>query len=106
MERRPKLNHCFQLTANQSIDNYWIRAKPSGGTTSFDGGVNSAILRYDGAAEVEPTTNQTTSTAPFDETDLVPLDGAAAPGEPTAGGVDYALNLHLNWTGVRMPLLS
>ncbi|KAH6897889.1 laccase 8 [Coprinopsis sp. MPI-PUGE-AT-0042] len=41
------------LTANQPVDNYWIRALPNSGNgelpLGFDGGVNSAILRYLGA---------------------------------------------------------
>ncbi|PIL29303.1 transporter [Ganoderma sinense ZZ0214-1] len=86
--------YSFVLAANQAVDNYWIRALPNKGTTTFDDGLNSAILRYSGAAEVEPTTSQTNSTAPLVEADLVPLDGAPAPGEPSAGGVDYALNLN------------
>lgn len=47
-----------------------VRALPSVGTTSFDGGLNMAILRYSGADEVDPTTNQTTSTMALAETDL------------------------------------
>ena len=81
-----------QLTADQDIDNYWVRALPDKGTTSFDGGINSAILRYDGAAEVEPTTNQTTDATALSETDLVPLDDLTPPGTAEEGGVDYALS--------------
>ncbi|KAI0352456.1 laccase [Trametes cingulata] len=93
--------YSFVLTADQAIDNYWIRALPSGGTVSFDGGVNSAILRYSGAAEVEPTTEKTMSMSPLVETDLVPLDSPAAPGDPVVGGVDYALNLNFSFNGTR-----
>ncbi|KAM5539727.1 hypothetical protein V8D89_006540 [Ganoderma adspersum] len=93
--------YSFVLVADQAVNNYWIRALPSGGTTTFDGGINSAILRYDGAAEVEPTTNQTTSTAPLAETDLIPLDGAPAPGDASVGGVDYALNLDFSFNGTK-----
>ena len=75
--------YSFVLVADQAVDNYWIRALPNKGTTTFDGGINSAILRYAGAPAVEPSTNQTTSTAPLAEADLVPLDGAPAPGEPS-----------------------
>ncbi|KAI0644028.1 laccase B [Trametes meyenii] len=91
--------YSFVLTANQDIDNYWIRALPSTGTTDFTDGINSAILRYSGAAEVEPTTNQTTSVIPLAETDLVPLDSPAAPGEAVSGGVDLALNLEISFNG-------
>ena len=75
------------------MDNYWIRALPNVGTTTFDGGVNSAILRYSGADAIEPTTTQTTSVLALNETDLVPLENLAAPGTAEVGGVDYALNL-------------
>ncbi|KAI1790621.1 laccase [Ganoderma leucocontextum] len=93
--------YSFVLTANQAIDNYWVRALPNSGTTNFDGGVNSAILRYVGATETEPTTTQTNSTAPLTETDLVPLNHAAAPGDPISGGVDYALNLVMSFNGTK-----
>ena len=85
--------YSFVLTADQAIDNYWLRAVPNKGTTGFDGGINSAILRYDGAAAIEPTTNQTTSVLALNETDLVPVDDVTPPGTAEVGGVDYALNL-------------
>ncbi len=93
--------YSFVLAADQDIGNYWIRALPSSGTTNFDGGINSAILRYAGSPDVEPATNQTTSVAPLAETDLVPLDRAAAPGDASAGGVDYALNLDFSFNGTK-----
>ena len=46
--------YSFVLEANQDVDNYWIRALPNAGTLGFADGINSAILRYDGAAAVEP----------------------------------------------------
>jgi iron transport multicopper oxidase len=50
------------MTANQTVDNYWIRANPNLGSTGFDGGINSAILSYSGAnSSIEPTTNDTSS---------------------------------------------
>ena len=85
--------YSFVLTADQAIDNYWLRAVPNKGTTGFEGGINSAILRYDGAADIEPTTNQTTSVLALNETDLVPVDDVTPPGTAEVGGVDYALNL-------------
>ena len=48
-----------------------IRVTPSAGTTGFDDGINSAILRYAGADDADPTTNQTSSVAPLDESDLI-----------------------------------
>ncbi|KAI0771657.1 laccase B [Trametes elegans] len=91
--------YSFVLTADQDIDNYWVRALPSGGTVTFDGGLNSAILRYSGAAEIEPTTEESTSVLPLNETDLVPLDSPAAPGEAVEGGVDYAMSLSFSFNG-------
>ena len=61
------------MNANQPVGNYWIRANPNLGTTGFVGGINSAILRYEGAPVAEPTTNQTVSVKPLNEPDLHPL---------------------------------
>ncbi|KAI0771658.1 laccase B [Trametes elegans] len=91
--------YSFVLNASQDISNYWIRAIPNTGDVDTTGGVNSAILRYSGAAEIEPTTNATTSTSPLVETDLVPLDNPAAPGNPVAGGVDLAMSLGFSFNG-------
>ncbi|KAK0430041.1 laccase lcc5 [Armillaria borealis] len=90
--------YSFVLNANQDIGNYWIRANPSVGTLGFEGGINSAILRYTGADSVEPDTASFTSVLPMNETDLVPLENQGAPGSPEAGGVDVALNLALAFT--------
>ncbi|KAF5390698.1 hypothetical protein D9757_002571 [Collybiopsis confluens] len=90
--------YSFVLTANQSIDNYWIRADPSTGTSGFSGGLNSAILRYVGADDSEPGTPEVTSVLALNETQLIPLENPGAPGEPEVGGVDYALNLALAFT--------
>ena len=71
----------FQVNADQPVGNYWIRADPNNvrpGGQGFANGINSAILRYKGAPEVEPTTNQTTPRLPLNETDLHPLDDPAA----------------------------
>ena len=68
------LTRSCQLEANQAVDNYWIRANPNFGNVGFTDGINSAILRYDGAAEAEPTaTTAPTSTNPLVETNLHPL---------------------------------
>lgn len=48
-----------------------VRANPNIGTTGFAGGINSAILRYVGADEVEPTTTASTAAAPLVESSLV-----------------------------------
>ncbi|TFK70714.1 Cu-oxidase-domain-containing protein [Pluteus cervinus] len=46
--------YSFILHANQPIANYWMLANPNLGPTSFDGGINSAILRYRGAPYEDP----------------------------------------------------
>jgi iron transport multicopper oxidase len=84
------------LDANQSPNNYWIRALPSSGnnlTSTFEGGVNSAILRYKGASNAEPTTTQQTSQDLLVEADLHPLFNPTAPGRPTPDGADTTLTL-------------
>lgn len=63
----------LQLEANQPVGNYWIRALPNFGNTSFAGGINSAILRYVGAPDEEPTKQLNSSAKPLVETDLHPL---------------------------------
>ncbi|SJL10012.1 probable Laccase [Armillaria ostoyae] len=89
--------YSFVLQANQPIGNYWIRANPNAGSTDFEGGLNSAILRYQNAPNVEPTTNQTTSTRPLSESSLVPLQNAGAPGQPVPGGADVNINLAMSF---------
>ncbi|KAG5649822.1 Acyl-coenzyme A oxidase 2 [Sphagnurus paluster] len=84
--------YSFILTANQPVDNYWVRAQPNTGTTTFDGGINSAILRYAGADEVDPTTTSSLSN-PMLETNLHPLENPGAPGAPNANGADVQINL-------------
>jgi iron transport multicopper oxidase len=80
--------------ANQPIGNYWIRADPDvRGLPGFDGGRNSAILRYVGAPVADPTTTQTPNVRPLKETDLHALTDPAAPGEPHVGGADVSLSI-------------
>ena len=47
------LTSLAQLKADQPIDNYWIRANPHG-EGNFTNGINSAILRYEGAPAADP----------------------------------------------------
>ncbi|KAG6840215.1 Acyl-coenzyme A oxidase 2 [Blastosporella zonata] len=84
------------LTANQPVGNYWVRALSSSGPTSFDGGLNSAILRYAGAPNADPTTNSTLVN-PMYEYNLHPLVASPALGSPVPGGVDVALNLAITF---------
>ena len=84
------------LFADKPIGNYWVRAEPNafGGLTGFEGGINSAILRYVDAPEQDPETHMAPSIRPFRETDLSPLGPEKmAPGLPWPGGADVALSL-------------
>nr|ABK59825.1 laccase [Ganoderma tsugae] len=91
--------YSFVLTANQTIDNYWIRANPSLGVMGFDAGINSAILRYDGAAPVEPVTSPQSTQILLNETDLHPYVPRKTPGKPEKGGVDLPLNMAFGFDG-------
>ncbi|THU84445.1 laccase lcc5 [Dendrothele bispora CBS 962.96] len=92
--------YSFILNANQDVDNYWIRANPSTGTSGYSGGINSAILRYIGADEdSEPESSEDDSADPLVEFNLVPLENPGAPGEPKVGGVDVAINLAFTFDG-------
>ncbi|TFK32861.1 laccase 2 precursor [Crucibulum laeve] len=87
--------YSFVLTADQDVGNYWIRANPNVGTTGFDGGINSAILRYAGANDTDPTTDQTPNSNPLLETNLHPLENPGAPGTAVSGGADVNLDLEI-----------
>ncbi|KAJ3482308.1 hypothetical protein NLI96_g7061 [Meripilus lineatus] len=89
----PGQRYSFVVHANQPVGNYWIRAKPNYGNDTYIGGLNSAILRYVGAPEEEPTTVQTGGHNTLQESHLHPLVPKPVPGLPFPGGVDYALNL-------------
>lgn len=89
--------YSFVLNANQTVDNYRIRAEPNRGIPGYNGGINSAILRYAGAKAIDPTTKITQNVVPLKETDLHPLTNPAAPGKPYVGGADYKLNLNLGF---------
>ena len=60
------------------MDNYWVKAVPNLGDKSTDKGINSAILRYSGADDEEPTTIQNTEGTALDEADLHPLENPGA----------------------------
>ena len=78
------------------MNNYWIRALPSLANSTFTGGLNSAILRYKGAPDVEPSTSQDISN-PLVETNLHPFADPAAPGIPKPGAADVNLNLDIEF---------
>lgn len=89
--------YSFILTANQKVDNYRIRALPNNGRgdlpLNFNGGINSAILRYKGAKAIEPTSSDTGGKL-LQESELRPrLVDARAPGAPRPGGADVNINL-------------
>ncbi|KAJ7171277.1 yellow laccase [Mycena filopes] len=71
-----------------------IRANPqlAGSNQGFDGGINSAILRYVTAPAVDPTSTSTLSNA-LVENSLHPLVPTVVPGKPVPGGADVKLNL-------------
>ncbi|PFH45264.1 multicopper oxidase [Amanita thiersii Skay4041] len=89
--------YSFVLSATQPIDNYWIRALPNKGvnklSSGFDGGVNSAILRYKGATRREPQSMPKQNPVMLQETDLHPLTNPQAPGQPNKDGADLHLDL-------------
>ncbi|KAG1732007.1 laccase [Suillus paluster] len=87
------------LNANQPVNNYWLRALPNTGGSNFNGGLNSAILRYTGAPVADPTTNQTKSTMALVETNLHALINPGAPGIPEYGKADINLRMVINNTG-------
>ncbi|KAF5374524.1 hypothetical protein D9615_009038 [Tricholomella constricta] len=89
--------YSFVLKADQPTGNYWVRAKPNVGTTTFDGGLNSAVLRYLHAPNADPTTTQAPNSNPMLETNLHPLTNPTTPGLPTPGGVDVAINLAITF---------
>ncbi|KAI0923401.1 hypothetical protein AcV5_008963 [Taiwanofungus camphoratus] len=85
--------YSFILTADQPVNNYWIRAVPDTAPTTPNG---MAVLRYVGAPSAEPQTKQIASTNPLVETNLHPLTSPAAPGVPSLGSADININLEFN----------
>jgi len=79
------------------VDNYWIRARPSSGNRglplTFSNGVNSAILRYDGAKIQDPTSTQPLLPSPLVESSLHPNPPISVPGDPHPDGADQIFNL-------------
>ncbi|KAJ7108369.1 yellow laccase [Mycena crocata] len=99
--------YSFVLTANQKVDNYWVRAQPTlpGSNTGFANATNSAVLRYAGAPNANPKTTSNLR-LPLDETALHPLVPTPVPGAHRPGGADLNLNLviTLNTTDFRFAL--
>ncbi|KAF5334245.1 hypothetical protein D9758_017096 [Tetrapyrgos nigripes] len=97
--------YSFVLNANQPVGNYRIRAQPPSATSfsvGFDGGLNSAILRYKGAPNQEPNSTQQTSLAQLNDAQLVPLVNPGAPGGSAPADVVLDLVLGFNGTGFQI----
>jgi FtsP/CotA-like multicopper oxidase with cupredoxin domain len=87
------------LVADKPVDNYWMRSLPSLAGASFVGGTNSAILRYKGAPQADPTTVNTPALNQLIETNLHALINPGAPGIPGYGNADINLNLQISNVG-------
>ncbi|KAJ7136874.1 laccase [Mycena epipterygia] len=86
------------LHANQSVDNYWIRAPPTGGSPmnnpNFQANLTLAILRYEGAPEVEPKTVEVVG-AKLDDSLMHPI-ASEGPGKLGSGPPDFAMVLNIS----------
>ncbi|TFK19083.1 laccase 8 [Coprinopsis marcescibilis] len=90
------------MVADQAVGNYWVRALPNDGygdlPTTFEGGVNSAVLRYAGApTDSDPVSVQLDAPVMLDETLLRPLDTTPVPGLPFPGGADVNIELDMSF---------
>ncbi|KAF7316551.1 putative Laccase-1 [Mycena indigotica] len=85
------------LHANQSVDNYWIRAPPTGGSSAnnpnFNSSLTLAILRYEGAPAVEPTTVNVPG--PKMDDGLMHPIASERPGKLGSGPPDFAVTLNI-----------
>ena len=79
--------------ANQPVGNYWIRSPQQGKPTAVNG-IDSAILRYKGAKEVEPSTPPLKEPNVLLETQLHALIDPEAPGKPIIDGGEKNINLN------------
>ncbi|KAF9224262.1 laccase [Gyrodon lividus] len=85
--------YSFILEANQTIDNYFIRVNPTSYRSTFDNGLNSAVLRYSGAPIEDPPVRTWPLVNPLIESNLHALNNPSAPGVPGVGNADISLNL-------------
>ncbi|KAL1743791.1 multicopper oxidase/laccase [Schizophyllum fasciatum] len=101
----PGQRYSFILNATQPSDNYWMRAVPSlalhgtNETANFTGGLNSAILHYEGVSLDDPKTNSSQDRIPLREPDLRALQDPAAPGTPEYGVDVQSVNLTMGFDG-------
>ena len=86
------------VMADKPVGNYWIRALSSGYGSTFDGGQNMAILRYEGATDEDPTSPSGPYEIAFDEGKLHPLIAPGAPGIAEIGKADVSLVLAPGFT--------
>lgn len=98
--------YSFILEANQTVDNYYIRVNPISYRSTFDGGLNSAILRYSGAPIEDPPDRTWPTVNPLLEYNLQAKNDPGAPGVPGAGNADISLNLvaQINQTTARFQI--
>lgn len=89
----PGQRYSVVVTADQPIGNYWIRASSNLLPDTFDGGLNSAILRYAGAPEADPATSPGPYELEFNESLLRPLNNMPVPGGAAIGKADVQINL-------------
>jgi len=87
----PGQRYSVIVTANQTVDNYWIHATqtikgvPTSPTNPNFNGTNTwAVFHYCGASDADPTAPQPTGLPPggieFKEFNLIPLNNPASPG--------------------------
>ncbi|KAJ8584635.1 laccase [Rhizopogon salebrosus TDB-379] len=79
--------------ADKPVANYWVRALSNLPNQTFVGGLNQAILRYNGAPDEDPTSSGGPSVLPFNEAKLAPLQRMPVPGVPEIGKADVNINL-------------
>ncbi|KAJ8080638.1 laccase, multicopper oxidase, benzenediol:oxygen oxidorectuctase [Marasmius tenuissimus] len=89
------------VNANQPVDNYWIRAPPTGGAPAsaggnpnFDPALTRAILRYVGAPDEEPTTTNPGGPK-LNDGDMHPI-AQEGPGKLGDQPADIAFNLMIS----------
>ncbi|KAF9446426.1 multicopper oxidase [Macrolepiota fuliginosa MF-IS2] len=85
------------LNANQPVNNYWVRAPPTGGSPAnnpnFNPNLTLAILRYKGARNVEPTTVNVPGHKLLDQ-EMHPI-AQEMPGKLGDGPPDVAITLNI-----------
>nr|DAA04514.1 TPA_exp: laccase 9 [Coprinopsis cinerea okayama7\ len=95
--------YSFVLSANRPVGNYWIRAIPNVGSNNLpnfsSGGINSAILRYAGAPNANPTSTPVTNPVALHESNLHALLNPGAPGGSGPADENIVLQMGLGPAG-------